>query len=376
MKHPMNRTAALCSLTLLSLAAWAEEVPAPAPVEVVQPVDAAAAPAAEVAPAVDPTPVPAPAPKPAPAPAAKTNTDDVVFVNPNRKNPAVAPAARNFGFGVTLGVGYDSNILLENSSTPQATNAKGLALTGEVRAQVKLVNQPTKRLGLFGSAEIDDYPSEPTAQLMRWGLGFTAGATVGGFDPGLVVGYNKFIIDHEGEASAVNVNAYVAKVFESNVGILGLDSQYVDYFNHEDATGTLYDVAYRHWFLLKPRNINKRIELGIKGGKNFAQADDQSYVIITPWVGLFWRMGDKPAFGTQDIAARLSYEMRDYAEAPPASAEDAQTQNNLAFTTSYDFWLRNWVSTGLYFAYTERDSSFDIYDYNRVQVGARLTGTW
>lgn len=382
MKLTMNRTAALCSLTLLSLAAWAEEVPAPAPAPVV-------AEPATPAPAVDqPAPAPAPAaateapapaaevtPAPAPTPAPKTKTDDVVFNSPSR-NPASAPISRQLGFGVTVGAGYDSNILLENSSTPQATDAKGLALTGEVRAQVKLVDQPKRRLGVFGSAEVDDYPSEPTAQLFRWGLGFTAGATIGGFDPGIVVGYNRFTIDHEGEAQAFNVNAYVAKVFERNVSIFALDSQYVDYFNNQPATGTLYDAAYRHWFLLQPGKINQRIELGIKAGKNFTTDADQSYATVTPWLGAFYRIGDKPAFGTQDLAARLSYEMRKYPDPSTNTGNDAQNQKNLALTASYDYWLRSWVSAGGYFAYSERYSNIDIYDYNRVQVGVRLTGTW
>ncbi len=370
MKPTMHRTAAFCSLTLLSLAAWSEEVPVPAPAP------AAAEPTAPAPVAAEPGAAPAaevPAPAPAPAPAPKTKTDDVVFNNPNR-NPAAPPVQRQFGFGATLGAGYDSNILLENSSTPQATEAKGLALTGEVRAQVRLVDKPKARLGVFGTAEVDDYPSESSANLFRYGVGFTAGTSIGGFDPGLVVGYNRFYIDHEGEATAFNVNAYVAKVLQRYVCILALDSQYVDYDNNAPATGTLYDVAYRQWFLLQPGKINRRIELGVKGGKNFTEDPDQAYTTITPWLGMFWRVGDKPAFGTQDIAARLGYEMRRYPD--PASGGEAQRQENLSFTSSYDYWLRNWLAAGGYFAYSERSSNIDIFDYNRVQVGFRLTGAW
>ena len=367
----MHRTTSFLSLTLLMTAAWAEDaapVPAPAvdaPAPVAVPAPAAAAPSPAAAPA---------AATPAPANDA-VKADEVVFTTPTRRvRPATAPVTKPYSFGVNLSAGYDSNILLENTDTPTATNAKGMAITGEVRGNYRLVDNARGRLGVFGSAELDGYPGNSQANLTRLGGGLTAGTSVGGFDPGLVVGYNHFSIDHKTAASAVNINAYVAKVFESNVSVLGIGSQYVDYADNDPITGTLYDVSYRHWFLFEPKRISRRIELSVKAGKNRTHGEDEAYTILTPVVGALYRFGDKPAAGTQDLSGKIQYEMRQYPD--PAARGEAEKQKLLSITAGYDYWLAGWVSAGLYAGYSKRASTDESNRYDRTQGGVRMTATW
>ncbi len=384
----MRRTASLLSVTLLAVAAWAEDAPpvvappvdpapAPAPAPAAAPVAEApaaapvAAPPVEVAPAAATT---APASPGAGAPSA--SLDDAVLINPSRRSkPAAAPRPARFGFSVSVGAGYDSNILLENSDIPTATDEKGTSLFGEVRGQLRLVDSPRGRLGIFGAAEINDYPGVSEAQLIRYGGGLTAGAHAGSFDPGLVVSYNRFLIDQEVAANAVNANGYVAKVFESNVAVLGVGAQYVDYVDNEGITGTLYDASYRHWFLLEPNRVNRRVELGIKIGKNRTSDEDSAYAVLTPSAGALYRIGDtKAAFGTQDLSARVQYEMRRYPD--PEAGGDGERQKLLTVSTGYDYFLNSWMSLGAYGSYTKRASTEEVNRYDRFQTGLRLSATW
>lgn len=374
MTPTMHRTTSFLSLTLLMTAAWAEDA---APV----PVPAADAPAPAAAPVA--APVAAPAADVAPAPAAPSpatanegvKADDVVFTTPQRRvRPANAPITKPYSFGVNLSAGYDSNILLENSDTPTATNAKGMAYTAEVRGNYRLVDNARGRLGVFGSAEFDGYPGNSAANLSRLGGGFTAGTSAGGFDPGVVVGYNRFSIDNTTAARAINVNAYVAKVFESNVSVLGIGSQYVDYADNDPISGTLYDVSYRHWFLFEPKRISRRVELAIKAGKNRTHSKEEGYTILTPTIGALYRFGDKPVAGTQDLSGKIQYELRQYPE--PSAGGDGEKQKLLSITAGYDYWLAEWISAGLYAGYSKRSSTDEANRYDRKQGGVRLTATW
>ena len=377
----MRPTATLLSVTLLATA-WAEEaVPAPAPApapaaEVPAPV--VAAPTAE-APAT-PTPAATPAPAAVAAPAAATPTaaaaDDVVLIAPGRRvKPAVAPTAKQFSFGISLGLGYDSNILLENTDVPTATDEKGLATFGEVRGQYRLVDSERGRLGIFASTEINDYPSARQAQLIRYGGGISASTHVGGFDPGLVATYNRFLIDSDLAANAFTVNGYVSKIFTRNVAVLGVGSQYVDYAEKDPISGTLYDVNYRHWFLFEDNRVNRRFELTLKVGKNRTRDDDNAYRIVTPGAGLLWRVGDtKATAGTQDISARISYEFRQYPD--PAAGDEAERQRLFALNGGYDYFLASWLSLGGYGGLSQRHSNDEANKYDRFQTGLRLNATW
>ena len=409
----MNHSLRLVSATLVSLALWAEDAPAPAPAADAQsatpaavvpapapaPIEAAApaavpaatpaAPAAAAEPStapaapaagVAPAPVPATTeavvtPAAGPTPAAETKPADAeVFINPNRRPKVAAPPVKRYAFGVTLGFGYDSNILLENTDTPTATDAKGAASLIEVRGQVRLVDDPAGRIGLFAGAERDGYASHSEANLVRFGGGLTAGTSIAGYDPGLVVGYNHFLIDQESTANAVNANGYVSKLFDQQVAILGVGAQYVQYLQNDDLTSTLYDISYRHWVLLEPGRVNRRIEFGLKVGQNVAHNEDSTYGVIVPSAGVVWRIGDQSQLGTQDLNARLQYEVRSYHS--PSAGGDAERQRIFTLSAGYDYWLSSWVSAGLYTSYSKRNSNFDADEYSRWQGGLRLTATW
>jgi hypothetical protein len=350
----MRLLATLLSLTLLSTA-WAEEtVPVPA---------------------ATPAGTAGTAPAPAQAPAAPA-ADDAVLISPGRRSrPAVAPTAKQFSFGVSLGVGYDSNILLENTDVPTATDEKGLATFGEVRGQYRLVDNERGRLGVFASAEINDYPSAREAQLIRYGGGLAASTHVGGFDPGLVATFNRFLLDHDLAAHAFTVNGYVSKIFTRHVAVVGVGSQFVDYAENEPISGTLYDVNYRHWFLLEDNRVNRRVELTLKAGKNRTSDEDKAYAVITPAAGVLWRVGDtKAGAGTQDLSARLSYEMRQYPDL--AAGGEAERQRLLSLNGGYDYFLAAWLSLGGYGGWSKRGSNDEANQYDRFQTGLRLNATW
>ena len=123
------------------------------------------------------------------------------------------------------------------------------------------------------------------------------------------------------------------------------------------------------------------MELGLRVGKNVTTDDDLAYTILTPSLGVVYRIGsNKTEFGTQDLAAKVSYEIRKYPDPSGGTAgsptAEAEKQKNLAFNATYDFWLAPWLSLGAYLSYSKRDSNDDSADYNRTQVGGRLTATW
>ena len=370
----MRPTATLLSLTLLATA-WAEEV---VPVLPAAPDTAAAVPAPVMATPASEAPAATSASAPAPAasvPSAAA-TDEVVLIAPGRRpKPAAAPLAKQFSFGVSLGAGYDSNILLENTDVPTATDEKGIATYGEVRGQYRLVDGEHGRLGLFGSAEINDYPSAREAQLIRYGGGVSASTHLGGFDPGLVASYNRFLIDSDLAANAYTVNGYVSKIFTRNVAVIGVGSQFVDYAENDPISGTLYDANYRHWFLLEDNRVNRRLEVTLKVGKNRTHDDDHAYRVVTPGAGLLWRIGDaKATAGTQDISARVSYEFRQYPD--PAAGGEAERQRLFSLNGGYDYFLASWLSLGGYGGLSQRHSNDEANQYDRFQAGLRLNATW
>ncbi len=372
------RPIAALSLSLLALSVWAEDAP-PAPVPApAAPEPAPVPPPAPAAPPAEPMPAAAPvaeAPAPATTTAAKPADDGVVFLDPSQRARAAAPPrGRRVGFTATLGAGYDTNVLLENTDIATATDEKSTALFGEVRGQARLVDGDHGRLGVFAGAEINDYPSTPEARLVRYGGGLTASGSLGGFDPGLVAGYNRFLLDSSLAATAFTVNAFLAKVYERNVSVIGAGSQYVDYADNRPITGTLYDVSYRHWFLLDPGFINRRIEVGVRAGRNLTREDENSYRVLIPSAGLLWRFSDKPAFGTQDLSAKASWEFRSYADT--ATGDSGARQRLLTLSGGYDYWLAPWLSTGAYGAFGKRASTIEADRYDRVQVGVRLNATW
>ncbi len=369
----------------------APETPAAAPAATVEPAPAPIVPA----PPEPPAPVPAPglvdatppetAPTPTlasePSPASATaDSTAPTYVDPlqQAKNKAKATKTADpnpWGFGGSLSTGFDSNILLESVDNPTATNAKGVANGSEVHASYQILNGDTGRLSASGNVEINQYPVEPTAEMIRYGGSLAASWSLGGFDPGVVVGFNKFYLNRDVAANATTINVYVAKVFERNVSILGAGSQYVEYIGNESSTGTTYDISYRHWVLLAPGDINKRLELSWKMSRLQANDDDAAYGTSVPGLGLNWRFGpSKPELGTVDVSGRATYEFRTYHQ--PADGSEAERQRLATLGGSGDVWLTEHLTAGLYLGYAQRVSNVTLSDYNRLQAGLRLAANW
>ena len=360
------------STTLLFLAATCPGFAAEADVPVPVPPTPPTAPVSEL----PGTPTAAAPAEPAPAAVAP----EPAYVDPIRqaeaKAKATKPAEPNpWGFGGSLSTGYDSNILLESVDNPSSTNSKGVANGSEVHGSYQILSGDIGRLSASGSVEINQYPVESTAEMIRYGGSLAASWTLGGFDPGVVVGFNKFYLNRDVAANATTINVYVAKVFERNVSILGAGRQYVEYIGNEGSTGSTYDVNYRHWFLLAPGDVNKRLELSWKISALQAKDSDAAYGTSVPGLGLNWRFGpSKPELGTVDLNSRATYEIRTYRL--PSDGSEAERQRLATLGGSGDVWLTEHLTAGLYLGYARRTSNATLSDYNRLQVGARLAANW
>lgn len=326
-----------------------------------------------------PTPAPAPAaaeaaatPEGAPAPASG-EAGTVAFTAPQREAPAPDKRERWFSGSLIVGVGYDSNVLLEDSDTPSATEESSLALSADARLRLHAVERDDARLTFIGSAGVDQYPSVSDARQLRGGLGMAAGGRWGAVDPGLVTGLTKVVVDGDLAANAWNIDPYLSITWKGQVSVIGAQSLYIDYPQDDTLTGTLYAVYYRHWLLLDEQVVHRRIEVGLRYGRNTADAATASYNVLTPSLAGLWRFGDKPENGTQDVALRLSWERRSY---DAGTADDGEEQRLLQLAATYDYWLSRYVSVGAQAAHAKRTSTVDLRDYDRTAAGVRAGVFW
>ncbi len=293
---------------------------------------------------------------------------------PVAKPPAVPPATGGkpdwFGLSAVFAAGYDSNVLLEPDSNANATGKDSAALTADLKATFRLYRD--QALGRKASLAIDGaynrYPSAQEGDLGRFGATITGGWRLAGIDPGVAIGVHRYWLDGGSAADAAGIATWVAKTYTKNVAILALAANHLSYEDNAQRDGWMLSAEYRHWFLPTARVVNRRIEAGVRGTDYAAVVARETYLAATPFVGAFWRAGDKLALGTIDYAARAQYEFRAY------NAVEHQRIANL--TASADAWLCTNASAGAYVAYTKRDSNVDVNDYKRWQLGVRAGMAW
>ncbi len=297
------------------------------------------------------------------------------FDRPSAKPQVPVEGKRMIGGGVILTGGYDSNILIENTDLATATDAKGFAWSAEGRVVARLVQGPTGKFTIGGSAELDSYPSEHTADLVRYGVFASGSAPLGGVDVGVTAGFNHFRINDEPSADVLNVNPYLTKVFERHVAIGGIGIQRARYRTSDDSSGTLVDASYHHWCLLESNNVNRRIEAGLRIGRNQTSADVERYTLVVPTLGVAYRFvgGSRPGAGTVDGRLRTSLEWRSYSE----DLAGERHRNSLwQVQSQIDRWWNDWLSTGAYAGFNRRGSTSEPERYDRFQAGLRLAATW
>jgi hypothetical protein len=400
------RLLALISVTALVAAAHAEDttgVPAPVAPNATSAAAAPATPAPELAPATEATPAteaaPATAPEPAPpvapaapvapagAAAAATETPPPPVSESAKGNdaqhlrqPAASPnKPKSFGLQAELSAGFDSNVLLDPSNNPQATNTSSAVLSGTVKGTWRVVNQGINRLSLIGIAGIDDYPSFPKSQLLRVGAYATAQTHIGRFDPGLVIGAHEFYLDHKPAATLVTGEARVSQMTAHELVMGSAIGQYLNYNGQHEETGYLIAGNLRYWYMFNANDPRSRIEFGLRIGQYNAQRDDQTYGTVEPSVRYAQHLPGRTWLHSvgEDFSLTGDAEVRWYHAVPAGTTNEPRELRRIyTVQSAFDIWLWRFLSVGPYVSYNTRVSNIPLTGYERTQVGGRLIANW
>ncbi len=315
---------------------------------------------------------------PAPGPAATTTqappapAEEEIVLTPVRRPPVKPPSENLVNGTASFSAGYDSNILQQTPDDLAATDAKGVASSVDLQIGVRVLSTPVGRMSIGGSAGYDAYPSEQSANLLRYGGNLATAFAAGPVDPGAVLSFTRFILDTDAVANATSFNPYVAIVGRRHVGIIGASTQYLEYLQASELSGSILDASYRHWLLWDENVIYRRFEISLRGAsfRSLDQAND--YFSWTPGVGVLWRFGDDPTWGTVDAALRATYERRHYRDL----AETGEEQRVVAVRANADAWITTWMTAGPFVAVTRRTSTLDTSEFERVQIGIKTSATW
>lgn len=302
-----------------------------------------------------------------PAPA-----EEEIVLTPVRRTPPKPPGDNLVNGSASFSVGYDTNILQQSPDDLEATDAKGVATSLDVQLGVRVLSGDLGRVSIGGSAGYDSYAAEPSANLLRYGGNIATAFKAGPVDPGAVLSFSRYILETDAVANATSFNPYAAIVGRRQVGIIGLSTQYLDYLQNPDSSGTIYDVSYRHWLLWEENVISRRLEISLRAAafRSVEQAND--YTSFTPGLGLLWRFGDDPTWGTIDTALRATWEQRNFRDLDTEGEE----QRMLGVRASADAWITGWMTAGPFIAATRRTSTQDYAEFERVQVGLKTSATW
>ena len=371
----MKRHLALPFLLALCWTVAAEDQPVPPPPPAVDPT----VPAPPIAPSADSTVVPAVVPAEGAAVVAAESTG-----SKPKGNAAAAAASRanaeerkTLSLRFALDGGYDSNVLREDVNTTTATDTEGFALGGELHGTWRAIREPTSQLNIIGDLRYNAYPDESQANLARASVAAFGLLRFGVIDPGAVLAVNRQWIDDQGAATIVRGTLIATRISSERYHFdsLSLDAYAVDYDDNDDASGTLFDVLWRHWWMPEAGNARRRVEATIMAGMYNAQTEVESYRTLKPSVTLLYRMGERAApLGIWDVHAQTSLEWRSYDEGQ--LSENAERQTVWQAGVAAERWFGSWMSAGPFLTYSLRESTRADRDYDRVQVGVRLIADW
>jgi hypothetical protein len=301
--------------------------------------------------------------------------------------PVANPTAERkgvIGAAASRFAGYDSYILLEPDHSPTATDMSGAALGGDVKGTLRLIDRDgfglwspgthAERLTFSVGGGVRDYPGHAEANQWRAGAQLAGHERRAYADPGFVIGYNHYDIDHQSAADAVNADVYASRISPGyhDVDIALVGGEYLRYPLDTDKTGGLAMLGYRHWFLLRPSDIHRRVELGLTGSLYKAKATFESWYGIGPSASALWRFGTGQRLGTIDLSGAASYEWRKYGEAVGVT----EKQGLAGVSVGADAWTCSHSSAGVYVSYGHRESNFPTDTYSRFQAGARIAALW
>jgi hypothetical protein len=288
---------------------------------------------------------------------------------------AEASASDRFSGRARLSYGYDSNITLLPDEVPIVTEEESAAVIADARATWRAVDSSERKLAVVGTAELDEFPEHDEHQLLHYGLAVNGMLAWRTLDPGLSFGLHRYVLDGDRAAMLYHAALQAAHTRECAVDIPALAVEHVDYDGNDGSSGTLYSVGHRHWFLLTAGDIGHRAELGMRGGVYDADADSASYWFVSLGGGVAYSFGGNRQAKTWDTSARIEVEQRRYDEAA-VGAESAEHHVLWSVAAECDRWLSESFAIGAYARYGERSSNLAQRDYDRAQIGLRLTGAW
>jgi hypothetical protein len=358
----------------------AATAPAPAPSA------SAAAPAAAVAPTGPGAPPAPPAPGAAAA-AAVTETPPQPLTEGGKakedqhlRQPTPTPGKpRAFGLQAELNAGYDSNVLLDPSQDPKATNTASSVFSGTLKGTWRAINEGRNRLSLIAIAGIDDYPEFSQSQLIRLG-GYATGQThVGRFDPALILGGHRFLLDRKPAATLLTGEARVSQLTPHELMMGSLTTQYLNYDHQHEETGFLIAGGVRYWYMFTANDPRTRLEFAMRVGQYNARRSDQTYGTLEPSARFALHLPGRTWLHSigEDFSLSGDAEVR-YYHAVPAGTTGGPREIRRIYTvqSAFDIWLWRYLAVGPYVAYNTRVSNIPLTGYDRTQVGARLIANW
>jgi len=288
----------------------------------------------------------------------------------------VEAPTKSWSLSAEQGAGFDSNVILHNSESPNATDQNGLAFSTKVRGVWRALRREQGQVNVVGDVRNDLYPSQHQADLLRAGVAVLGQTHLRLIDPGLMLGYSHFWLHGENAASVYSARATASRIWDSrlNVDTVMVDVRHVTYEHQDNATGSWYGLGWRHWLMTAPSDSQRRFEFSLNAGTYRARGASETYRSLAPGVGASWRFGPRQQdAGTWDVTGSLGWELRRYDSPAGGSAENQQLWS---VDASADRWFKPWLALGAYGGLGKRTSSNDLRNYQRSQAGLRLLASW
>jgi hypothetical protein len=290
-------------------------------------------------------------------------------------NAASGPARSAVGGRLVLAGGYDSNALLLDDTNPVVSDLDGAALSAGGMLSWRPLRGNDTIATIAASAEHDSHPDQDEGDQLRAGVLGTYARRLGRWLPGATLGAHRYWLDGEAAATAVAASLSANRPSSGWAALPALEYTHVDYDDLANVSGDLIALHYRHWLLPVPGDAKRRLEAGLRIGAYAADADFESYTTVKPTLGVRWHLGPSRAAGGWDLAASAAYENRTYAEPVPGTG-DEEVDHFLSLGGEADRWLTAWLAVGAYARAANRASNYLGRDYDRVQVGLRLTAAF
>lgn len=330
----------------------------------------------------------------APAPTSRmTNSDAPKEPTTDKTSANIVPTAKPlrvakveaqplpFQMGVMVDGGYDSNVLLlpDSSTGTGATRDGSPAFGFEGRLDWKLWQSPRgASVKIGGVGRIDSYSDSTIDSNSHYGGNLVASWVNANrtLIPALAASVNGYQVDGDSVANDGFIRLSLASRGDKRVDIISADYHRIEYAlrSLDERSGFLTAGNYRHWFLLEKENPHRRVEVGVRAGRFYANENWQTYNTVRPDVSATWRFGSSGIAKSTRLSATSGLEWRSYLEQDPSqTTKEKQTIWDSQITCAYG--LTEKCTLGPFASYTRRLDTIDDRNFNRWTLGLRLTLT-